>query len=343
MTRLAILGASGYAGGEMLRLALGHPQLEVVQATSERHAGQPVTVVHPNLRGLTRLRFERAADLRDADVVVSALPHGELQGRIDEVAARAGTLVDLSADFRFPDPGAYARAYGRTHARPEWCERFVPAVPELTRERLAGAGYLAGAGCLATAATLALKPLASEGLLAHEDVIVDGRLGSSAAGATPGAGSHHPDRAGAVRTYAPVGHRHGPEVEHRLRGAVRVHLSATAVERVRGIQLTAHAFLREGVDEAAVDGAYREAYGDEPFVRLVRARKGAYRMPDPRILDGTNWCDLGYARDEESGRLVVVAALDNLVKGTAGHALQALNVARGWDERAGLTFAGLHP
>lgn len=327
----------------MLRLALGHPHLEVVQATSERHAGQPVAAVHPNLRQVTRLRFTSLDALADADVIVAALPHGEAAGRMDAFAERAPCIVDLSSDFRLRDAESYRRAYGREHPRPDLLGSFVPAIPELTRERLTGATRIAGAGCLATAAILALQPLAASGLPARGDLIVDARVGSSAAGARPGPGGHHPDRAGAIRTYAPTGHRHAFEVAQALPGAFRVHLTATAVERVRGVQLTAHLFVQDGTSEADVQAAYREAYADAPFVRLVRARKGVYRMPDPRILDGSNWCDLGFELDRDTGRLVVVAALDNLVKGTAGHALQSLNLARGWEEAAGLSFPGLHP
>ncbi len=343
---VAIVGASGYAGGEFLRLALGHPHLEVTQVTSERHAGLPVALVHPNLRSVSRLRFRPLADLEAADVVVSALPHGMLGGQVDTLAERAETLVDLAADFRLRDADAYARTYGAPHPRPELLDGFVYANPELDRTRatpaLPGARHLAGCGCIATATVLALLPLVLGGVLARREVIVEAKVGSSAAGNQAAPASHHPERAGVVRTYAPVGHRHTAEVRQAFPG-LEPHLTATAVERVRGIQVTAHAWLHDGSSERDVQAALDEAYRDEPFVRLVSARKGIHRVPDPKILDGTNWCDVGFALDRDTGRLVMMAALDNLVKGTAGHALQALNVARGWDETAGLGFPGLHP
>lgn len=341
--RVAIVGASGYAGGEFLRLALGHPGLEVDQITSERHAGLPVHLVHPNLRGVSRLRFRPLAELTEADLIVSALPHGHLAGRVDELLAMAPRLLDLSADFRLNDPGRYRRHYGEEHPRPDLLREFVYANPELTRDRLRGATRIAGAGCIATAAVLALHPLLDHALLARGDVVVEAKIGSSAAGNRPGESSHHPERAGVVRTYAATGHRHTAEIEENLPGGARIHLTATAVERVRGIQLTAHAFLPDGTSDRDVLAAFREAYADEPFVRLVQARKGIHRVPDPKILDGTNWCDLGFELDPDTGRVVVMAAIDNLVKGTAGHALQALNVAMGWEETLGLTFPGLHP
>jgi len=341
--RVAIVGASGYAGGEFLRLALGHPHLEVVQVTSERNAGLAVPLVHPNLRSVTRLRFSPLADLAEADLVVAGLPHGLLAGRIDDVLACAPRVLDLSADFRLRDAAAYERHYDGPHPRPELLSGFVYAMPELHRTALRSATRLAGAGCIATAATLALLPLVRAGLLARRDVIVEAKIGSSAAGNEPTLAGHHPERAGVVRTYQATRHRHTPEIEANLGGGVQVHLTATAVERVRGILVTAHAFLPDGTSERDVQEALRATFGDEPFVRIVAARRGIHRVPDPKVLDGTNWCDIGFDLDPDTGRVVMMAAIDNLVKGTAGHALQALNLAMGWDERLGLGFVGLHP
>jgi N-acetyl-gamma-glutamyl-phosphate/LysW-gamma-L-alpha-aminoadipyl-6-phosphate reductase len=341
--RVAIVGASGYAGGEFLRLALGHPHLEVVQATSERNAGLPVPLVHPNLRGATGLRFTSVDELEPADVLVLGLPHGETAARFSEFEALAPVIVDLSAEFRLRDPEAYLRHYGREHPRPELLREFVYGNPELHRSELGGAKRIAGAGCLATATILALHPLLAAGLAARGDIIAEGKIGSSAAGNKAGAASHHPERMGVVRTYAATGHRHQAEIVQELPGDARVHLTATAVERVRGILVTAHLFLPDGTSDRDVLGAFREAYEEEPFIRLVLARKGIHRVPDPKILDGTNYCDIGFELDNETGRVVVMSAIDNLVKGTAGHALQSLNIAMEWDERLGLGFTGLHP
>ena len=339
---VAIVGASGYAGGEFLRLALGHPALHVVQVTSERHAGSPVEYVHPNLRGVSDLRFTALADLDGADVIVAALPHGVLAGMVDQVAGLAPVIVDLSSDFRVRDADRYARHYGGAHPRPDLLGAFRYANPELYGAGLPGATRLAGAGCIATATILALAPLVAAGVLARSEVIVEAKIGSSAAGSEPSRASHHAERAGAVRTYAPTRHRHSAELEEHLPG-LNVHMTATAIERVRGILVTAHCFVPDGTSERDVGAALREAYADEPFVRLVTARRGVHRVPDPRVLDGTNFCDIGFELDHDSGRLVMMSAIDNLVKGTAGHALQALNIALGHDERTGLGFLGLHP
>ncbi len=340
--RVAIVGASGYAGGEFLRLALGHPRLQVVQVTSERNVGSPVDYVHPNLRGASDLRFTGIADLAEADVIVSALPHGVSSDSVDTLLGAAPVLVDLSSDFRLGDPLRYQRYYERQHLRPDLLQRFVYANPELYRDRLREASCIAGAGCIATATLLALAPMVRSGALARSEVIVEAKIGSSAAGSEPSRSGHHPERAGAVRTYAPTRHRHGAELEEHLPG-LNVHLTATAVERVRGILVTAHCFVPDGTSDRDVYGALREQYETEPFVRLVTARRGIHRVPDPRVLDGTNFCDIGFELDPDSGRLVVMSAIDNLVKGTAGHALQALNIALGFDERDGLGFMGLHP
>lgn len=342
---VSILGASGYVGGEFLRLALGHPGLRVAQVTSREHGGFPVHIVHPNLRGVTPLRFSHPDDLEPADVLVAAMPHGHFATNAQRWLPFANrVLVDLSDDFRLGSAEAYARFHTQTHPSPELLGAFVAAIPELHRSDLVGASRIAGAGCIATASILGLAPMVRAGLLeVGRDVIVDAKIGSSAAGKEVALASHHPERAGAVRTYAPTRHRHLAEIEQALPGAPRVHISATAVERVRGVLATAHAFVREGVEETDVLAAFRTMYDAEPFVRLVRARRGAHRVPDPRILDGSNYCDVGFAFDPQTRRVVILSALDNLVKGAAGHALQALNVALGMPESAGLGFTGLHP
>jgi N-acetyl-gamma-glutamyl-phosphate/LysW-gamma-L-alpha-aminoadipyl-6-phosphate reductase len=340
---VAIVGASGYAGGEFLRLALGHPHLNVTQVTSERYAKQPVHIVHPNLRGATKLRFSSLDALQDADLLVLGLPHKESAARFDEFARKSPRVLDLAADFRLKDPAVYEKYYGEPHPRPDVLSRFVYANPELHRDELRGATHIAGAGCLATATILGLYPLLKAAVPAKGDIIVEGKIGSSAAGNKASSAGHHPERMGVVRTYAATGHRHTAEIQQELPGRFPVHLTATAIERIRGILVTAHVFLPDGYSDRDVLSAYRDAYEDEPFIRLVTAKKGIHRVPDPKILDGTNFCDIGFEVDNDTGRVVVMSALDNLVKGTAGHALQALNISMGWPETLGLGFTGLHP
>ena len=342
MLTAAVVGASGYVGGELVRLILGHPHLELTQVTSERLAGRYVYSVHPNLRGATRLKFRPMSELEPVDVLFLCLPHGQAARQIERFAALAHTVVDCSADFRLRDPVWHARWYGEETAAPEWRARFVYGLPELERERLRGARYISGVGCNATAVNLALWPLAREGLV--ERVVVEVKVGSSEGGARASAASHHPERSGAVRSFAPVGHRHQAEICQELGlSPDQLFFSATAIEMVRGVLATAHAFLNRDVTDRDLWQLYRAAYGQEPFVRLVRDRTGIYRYPEPKILAGTNFCDVGWEVDDHGRRVVVISALDNLMKGAAGSAVQALNVAQGWDERAGLEFLGLHP
>ncbi len=346
--RVAILGGSGYTGGELLRLLLDHPHVEVTQITSERNAGAFVHFSHPNLRGRTRLKFTSASALQEADVLFACLPHGEAQQRIERLAALAPRVIDLSADFRLRDPAEYVAWYGQAHAAPSWLARFVYGLPELHRAELRQARFVSGVGCNATAATLALWPLFKAGLADPlRDVVVEVKVGSSEGGAEASPASHHPERAGAVRSFAPTGHRHTAEVRQALAltgAAPPIHLSVTAVEMVRGVLATGHLFLKErGMGEKELWSAYRAAYGAEPFVRIVKERQGLYRYPEPKILAGSNYADVGFELDPATGRVVTLCALDNLMKGAAGSAVQCLNLMAGWDESAGLGFTGLHP
>lgn len=342
-TRVSLVGGSGYTGGELLRLLLGHPGVEVAQVTSERFAGQPVGAAHPNLRGRTGLRFCGREALAPCDALFLCLPHGEAARRADALLPLAPKVVDLSADFRLRRAADYPRWYGWEHPRPDLLERFVYGVPELHREALRGADRVAAAGCNATATLLALRPLFAEGLVRRDVAVVEVKAGSSEGGNAASPATHHPERAHCLRAYKPTGHRHQAEVLQEVGGDLGLHFSATAVDLVRGLQVTAHLFPAAPLDERAVWGAYRRAYGQEPFVRLVKAREGHYRYPEPKLLWGTNTCDIGFELEADGGRLVVIAALDNLVKGGAGQALQCFNLMHGFPEGEGLGFPGLHP
>jgi len=341
--RAAVVGASGYTGGELLRILLDHPHVAPVQATSESAAGKFVHAVHPNLRRRTDLKFVSAAEVEPCDVLFLALPHGEAAQRIDEFARISGRIVDLSADFRLRDPEAYRTWYGWNHPAPEWLGRFVYGLPEVSREKLCGAPYVSGVGCNATASILALAPLVRAGLVdVRRPVVVDLKVGSSEGGSKPGLASHHPERSGAVRSFAPTGHRHTAEVQAEL-GLDDVHLSVTSVELVRGVLATAHLWLSGAPNEKDLWEAFRTSYRDEPFVRIVKDRASIYRHPEPKIVAGSNYADVGFELDVRSARCVTLCALDNLVKGAAGSAVQSMNLMLGLDESAGLSFAGLHP
>lgn len=340
MISASIVGASGYTGGELLRLLLLHTEVDLVQVTSERFAGKFVHRVHPNLRKACRLKFCALTELEACDVLFLCLPHGEAMQRIDEFKAIAGRLVDLSSDFRLKVPDAYDKWYGHPHSRPELLPEFIYGIPELHREDLKRASLVACAGCNATASILALHPLVDAGLL--ENVVIEVKAGSSEGGNAASEASHHPERSGAVRSYKPTGHRHVAEMIQEL-GTDNIHFSATSIEMVRGILATCHAFLNRALEEKEVWKLYRDAYADEPFIRIVKERSGIHRYPEPKLLCGSNYCDIGFERDPASNRLVVISAIDNLMKGAAGQALQAFNLMHGLPETTGLEFSGLHP
>ena len=341
--RVSIVGASGYTGGELLRLLLFHPGVTIAQVTSESHAGEFVHQMHPNLRKRTQLQFVGRSALQPCDLLFLALPHGEAQKNIDHYLGLAPRIVDLSADFRLRDPALYKRWYGEDHHAPQHLGDFVYGLPELQRGAMLGASYISGVGCNATASILALLPLVRAGLLRADcPVIVDVKTGSSEGGASVNPGSHHPEKSHSVRTYAATGHRHTAEVIQEL-GLTDVHLTMTAVDLVRGVLAAAHAFVKPGTTEKDLWKAYRAAYNGEPFVRIVKDRSGLHRVPDPKLLAGSNYADVGFDLDPESGRVVSLAAIDNLMKGAAGSAVQSMNVMCGFEETLGLEFPGLHP
>src|SRR6266487_1329454 len=352
--RVAIVGGSGYAGGELARLLLFHPEVELTQVASGSQAGHYLHSAHPNLRKLTTIRFCHPDDLTSCDILCLCLPHGASAKAIERYRGLAPRVIDLSADFRLRSAELYEHWYGEAHSEPGLLREAVYGLPELHRAELPEASFVSGTGCMATAAILGLVPLYRAGVVNRNiPLVVDAKVGSSAAGAMPGASSHHPDRSGAVRSFQPTGHRHTAELLQEL-GRVSgieaggkldqiIAFSATSVELVRGVLVTAHVFVNELLDERALWRIYREAYQREPFIRLVKERTGVYRYPEPKILASSNYCDVGFEYEPEQQRVVVIAALDNLMKGAAGNALQALNSMCGWDESSGLTFPGLHP
>ncbi len=343
--QVSIAGASGYAGGELIRLLLSHPGACIRQVTSERHAGKSVTRVHPNLRRFTQLKFCSLDELGPCDVLFCCLPHGESSRRIDRLRELAPRIVDLSADFRLRDASQYERWYGHPHAHPSLLGEFVYGIPELHRDEIRGAKLVSSAGCNATATILALYPLYKRGLVDLERTVVEVKAGSSEGGQEASAASHHPERSGCVRSFMPTGHRHTAEMLQELAFGkeISIHFSATSIEMVRGLLATCHVFLSQDLDEKDIWKVFREEYGAERFLRIVKERKGIYRYPEPKILTGTNLCDIGFEKEAGSRRLVVISAIDNLMKGAAGQALQAFNLMLDFEEDTALEFPGLHP
>ncbi len=343
--KVSIVGGSGYTGGELLRILLFHPGVEVVQVTSEQNSGKSIGRVHPNLRKLCALKFVPIKNLQAVDVLFLCLPHGRAMQKIGQFQKLAPAIIDLSGDFRLKDSGDYTRWYDLEHPHPELLERAVYGIPELHRAQMAGASFISSAGCNATAVILALYPLFKNKLIETRSTVIEIKAGSSQAGASPGPGSHHPERSGAIRSYKPFGHRHLAEMYQELSfdEGVLLHFTATGVDMVRGIHAVCHTFLSSQVTEKDIWKIYREAYGHEPFIRIIKEQNGIHRLPDPKILYGSNFCDIGFVKDPASNRLIIYSAIDNLMKGAAGQSVQAFNIMHGLEEDSGLSFPGLHP
>lgn len=345
--KVGIIGASGYVGGEILRILLQHPMVSVEFATSKQHAGEYVFKLHPNLKGLTQMRFSNEDPISVAskvDIVFLALPHGVSMKIVPRMAELGVKIIDLSADFRLKDPEDYKKWYGIEHKAPDLLNKFVYGLPELHRDELKNANYVAVPGCIATASILSLAPLAKFGLT-NNIIIIDAKVGSSGSGSKPSLASHFSERFGVIRPYKPVGHRHTAEIEQELRiisgREHKIALSAHSVNMVRGILTTSHVLNQ--ATESMIWKAYRSVYQNEPFIRFIKDRKGLYKYPDPKIVIGSNFMDIGFEIDTHTNRIVVIGAIDNLVKGAAGNAVQSMNIMLGFKEYEGLKTAALHP
>jgi len=345
MIKVSIYGASGYAGGEILRILLSHPKVTIQQVTSRKFSGQLVSQVHPNLRKKTDLIFSHPDQLKKCDLLFVALPNGESMKYMTNLKTFAKKIIDLGADYRLREQAVFENWYKQKHLNPEMLEKFVYGIVELHRQEIKKTSYVAGPGCEATVSILSLYPLIKHNLIEGK-IIIDAKMSSSQAGLKPSFSSHHPERSGVVRSYMPSGHRHTAEIIQGLSpfaNDLDVAISATALDMVRGLLVTIHTVPKNGITEKEVWKAYRTEYANEPFIRIVKERQGLYRFPEPKILQGTNFCDIGFEMDTVSKRLVVIGAIDNLVKGTAGQAVQAMNLMYGFPEETGLEFPGLHP
>jgi LysW-gamma-L-alpha-aminoadipyl-6-phosphate/LysW-L-glutamyl-5-phosphate reductase len=350
MMKIGIIGGSGYVGGELLRILLMHPQAEVTSVTSRQSAGEFVFNIHPNLRGLTQLKFvplDIAELQKNCDLIFTATPHGGSVNLVPKLLEAGLKVIDMSADFRLKNPADYEIYYGWKHAHPEMLKDAAYGLPELHREEIKKAKLVACPGCEATAAILALAPVVKAGMVDKDKIVVDLKVGSSGGGSKPNLASHHPERFSGVRPYKVVGHRHIAEVEQELDalGSDRVKISFTphAVNMVRGILATIHTYPKQPVQSKDLWKALRGMYGTEPFIRLVKYLKGPYQLPDPKITVGTNFCDIGFEIDEHANRLILFSALDNMVKGASGQGVQCMNLLMGIDETTGLKSTGFHP
>ena len=336
--RTAIFGGSGYGGSELARILLFHPNVEIVLVTANEHAGKAVGEVHRNLLGLTDLSFEAApgdlSTLGDIDVAFFALPHGQAMDQIPRLPANV-KAIDLSGDFRIDDPSVFEKFYKREQTAASAQSEFVYGLTETNRGPIRNARYIANPGCFATATLLALAPLAANGL-AKGRVVVDAKTGSSGSGAKAAANTHHPQRMNSFYAYKPFEHQHIPEIEQHLRSVGEwtneFVFMTHSLPVSRGIFASCYVELAKEND---LDGIYRDFYKDDFFVRVVPG------SPDINWVKNTNFCDISVHTNGKQA--VIFSAIDNLVKGAAGQAVQNMNLMFGLPETTGLIFTGSNP
>lgn len=339
--RVGIFGGSGYGGAELLRLLLARADVEVAFVTANEQAGKPVGEVHRNLYGLTELRFvaapEELESLPEADCVFLALPHGQALDIAPRLPAHV-KVVDLSGDFRLSDAREFLEHYGREHTAIELQREFVYGLTETNRERIRRARLISNPGCFATATLLGLAPLVAGGLIGGR-VIVDAKTGSSGSGVKAAANTHHPQRMNSFYAYKPFTHQHVPEIEQELRSVGdwpgELIFMTHSLPVARGIFASTYVETKDALDVGAVRALFEEFYRESFFVRIVSG------SPDINWVKTTNFCDLGFA--VRGRQLVVFSAIDNLVKGAAGQAVQNMNLMFGLDEKTGLMLMGSNP
>jgi len=346
--RAAVVGGSGYGGAEMIRRLLVHPEVELVRVASVDLVGEPLSAADPKLEGRTDLLFQDLAPAAAAsgmDVVLLGLPHKVAAQKVPEIAAIPGVkVVDMSGDFRLKSAESYERYYGQKHPHPERLADFVYGLPELNRAAIRQARFVAAPGCFATTIELGLLPLARAGLL--EGIVhVQGITGSSGSGVAAQATTHHPVRAGNLRCYRPLWHQHVPEIAETLAAAgareLELRFVPVSAPLVRGILATAFLELPEAWTEERLQRLLEEAYAGEPFVRVPRKR-----LPEVAAVAGSNFAEVGVAAGPAwRGRRTVtlISALDNLVKGGAGQAIEDMNLVLGLDETLSLEDPGPWP
>ena len=348
--KVGVVGASGYVGGEILRLLVSHPNAEISMVTSRQYVGEYISRIQPGLKGFTDLTFSELDydKLTDkCDLVFTAVPHGTAVDIVKALYDRGMKVIDLSADYRLHNPADYDKWYGWQHPHPELLAKSVFGVPELHREEIRKSQLVSCPGCMAVTSILGLYPLIKKNLVDTEHIIVDSKIGSSGAGAGTVSGTHHAMRSGVIRPYKPTKHRHTGEIEQELSLAagnkIKISMSPHAVDIVRGILCTNHVFLKQPLSEMDLWKIYREQYQNEKFIRLIRDKKGFYKFPDPKFVVGSNFCDVGFDIDEDNNRVVVLSASDNLMKGAAGSAIQNMNVMAGFNEMDGIAQTPLTP
>jgi len=345
MIRVAVMGASGYTGVELLRLLSRHSQVEITAVTSRQHEGEPISSSFPSLLGAVDLVCS-AGDPHEissqADLVFTALPHKTAMEVVPQLLAGGCKVVDLSADYRLKQVEVYEQWY-QEHTSPQLLDEAVYGLPELMREQIPAARLVANPGCYPTSIALALSPLLANRVVELDSLVIDSKSGTSGAGRGAKVGSLFCEVNEGFKAYGLAGHRHTPEIEQTLSlvsgESVQVTFTPHLLPINRGILSTCYAKLSDDVTAEQMHALFRAAYDDEPFVRVLPLG----RYPDVAFVKGSNYCDIGLSVDKRNGRVVVIAAIDNLVKGAAGQAVQNMNLMYGWAEETGLQQLALTP
>ncbi len=346
MLRVGIIGATGYTGSELLRFIFSHGDIELTYVTSHSFAGKSLPEIHPHYLSILEpvcRPFSLEETVEKTDLVFCALPHGDSMDTVPLLLAAGLKVVDLSADFRLTDAAAYWQWYKKEHNAPQLLGRAVYGLPEIYKEEIQNTSFVANPGCYPTSVILGLAPLAAQGVVDWETLVVDAKSGTSGAGRVPSPMLHFSECAENFRAYRVAGHQHTPEMEQELGKLAGQKITLTFVPHllpmVRGILSTIYLRLTVKIEEAEIREIYREFYRKEKFVRVLPASI----MPETRNVYGSNYCDLACKWDQRTGRLIILSALDNLVKGAAGQAIQNMNLMLGLQEEQGLQLVPLRP
>ncbi len=340
--KVAIAGASGYTGAELLRLLHNHPDTEIVAVTSERNAGKPVSDIHPHLQRMNHITLKPLdeVDLTGLDTLFLALPHRVSMKFMARHHPLPCKVIDLSGDFRLPEVSTYEEWYGVTHAIPELVPDAVYGMPELFREKIRTARLTSNPGCYPTSAILPLVPLVKESLIDPDTIVADAKSGITGAGASPKDNTHFPHASDNFSAYGMKTHRHTPEIEltiGRLTRKPMVQFSPHLLPVNRGILTDTYSMAAPGVTQKKLEEVYNDWYGNEPFIRLRQS------SPQLRFVRASNYCDIYFTFDQRTNRIITISAIDNLMKGAAGQAVQNMNLMNGLNETAGLDLAPVCP
>lgn len=344
--KVGIIGVTGYTGGELLRLLINHPHVEIRKAASRSNAGQDVTLTHPHLTKLITL-IEDELDIKSfvngLDVVFIALPHGKSIPIAKEVLAQGKKVIDLGADFRLKSAADYSYWYELKHESPELLKKSVYGLPELYSEEISKAKLIANPGCYPTSVILALAPLLTNQLIDTKELIVDSKSGLSGAGKTLTRQSHFPEMNDNLLAYKVGSHRHTPEIEQELSNLaqenIKINFTPHLIPMNRGILSTIYARVKGDISKRNLNELYQEYYQDCPFIRI----RDEDTLPQTKWVQGGNFCDIAPVYDKRTGRIIIISAIDNLVKGAAGQAIQNMNIMFGMAETAGLLVPGIYP